>query len=47
MTLKQNSKSPFGNHQRINGHQMQKCSCQIVQEQKLGLEHHLNKGKQT
>ena len=39
--LKKNSKSPFGNHQRKNGRQMQKCSHQIVQEQKLRLEPHL------
>ena len=39
--LKKNSKSPFGNHQRKNGRQMQKCSRQIVQEQKLRLEPHL------
>ena len=41
LKLKKNSKSPFGNHQRKNGRQMQKCSRQIVQEQKLRLEPHL------
>ena len=32
-----NSKLPFGNYQRPNGRQMQKCSRQIVQEQNLRL----------
>ena len=41
LEIKKNSKSPFGNHQRKNGRQMQKCSRQLVQEQKLRLEPHL------
>ena len=36
------SKSPFGDYRRKNGGQMQKCSRQVVQEQKLKLEPHLN-----
>ena len=35
LKIKKNSKSPFGNYQRKNGHQIQKCSRQVVQEQKL------------
>ena len=41
LEIKKNSKSPFGNYQRKNGRQIQKCSCQIVQEQKLRLDPHL------
>ena len=41
LELKKNSKSPFGDYRRKNGRQMQKCSRQIVQEQKLKLEPHL------
>ena len=41
LELKKKSKSPFGDHRRKNGRQMQKCSRQIVQEQKLKLEPHL------
>ena len=41
LELKKNSKSPFGDYQRKNGRQMQKCSRQIVQEQKLKLGPHL------
>ena len=37
LELKKNSKSPFGDHRRKNGRQMQKCSRQIVQEQKFKL----------
>lgn len=32
--LKKNFKSPFGDYQRKNGRQVQKCDRQIVQEQK-------------
>ena len=35
LKIKKNSKSPFGNYQRKNGRQIQKCSRQVVQEQKL------------
>ena len=41
LEIKKNSKLPFGNYQRKNGCQIQKCSCQIVQEQKLRLDPHL------
>ena len=41
LELKKISKSPFGDYWRKNGHQMQKCSRQIVQEQKLKLGPHL------
>ena len=41
LELKKISKSPFGDYRRKNGRQMQKCSRQIVQEQKLKLEPHL------
>ena len=41
LQIKKNSKLPFGNYQRKNGCQIQKCSCQIVQEQKLRLDPHL------
>ena len=41
LEIKKNSKSPFGDYQRKNGRQMQKCSRQIVQEQKLRVEPHL------
>ena len=41
LELKKISKSPFGDYRRKSGRQMQKCSRQIVQEQKLKLEHHL------
>ena len=41
LELKKISKWPFGDYRRKNGRQMQKCSCQIVQEQKLKLEPHL------
>ena len=41
LELKKISKSSFGDYRKKNGRQMQKCSCQIVQEQKLKLEPHL------
>ena len=41
LEIKKNCKSPFGDYQRKNGRQMQKCSRQLVQEQKLRLEPHL------
>ena len=41
LKIKKNSKWPFGDYQRKNGRQMQKCSPQIAQEQKLRLEPHL------
>ena len=41
LELKKISKSPFGDYRRKNGHQIQKCSRQIVQEQKLKLGPHL------
>ena len=41
LEIKKNSKSPFGNYQRKNGRQIQKCSCQIVKEQKFRLDPHL------
>ena len=41
LEVKKNSKSPFGDYRRKNGRQMQKCSRQIVEEQKLKLEPHL------
>ena len=41
LELKKISKSPFGNYRRKNGRQMQKCSRQIVEEQKLKLGPHL------
>ena len=41
LEVKKNSKSPFGDYHRKNGRQMQKCSRQLVQEQKLRLEPHL------
>ena len=41
LELKKISKSPFGDYRRKSGRQMQKCSRQIVQEQKLKLEPHL------
>ena len=37
LELKKISKSPFGDYRRKNGRQMQKCSRQIVQEQKFKL----------
>ena len=41
LKIKKNSKWPFSDYQRKNGRQMQKCSPQIAQEQKLRLEPHL------
>ena len=41
LEFKKISKSPFGHYRRKSGRQMQKCSRQIVQEQKLKLEPHL------
>ena len=41
LEIKKNSKLPFGNYQRKNGRQIQKCSCQIVNEQKFRLDPHL------
>ena len=41
LELKKISKSPFSDYRRKNGRQMQKCSRQIVEEQKLKLEPHL------
>lgn len=41
LEINKNSKLPFGDHQRQNGRQMQKCSHQIAQKQNLRLEPHL------
>ena len=31
LEIENDSKSPFGDFQRKNGHQVKKCSCQVVQ----------------
>ena len=41
LELEKISKSPFGDYRRKNGRQIQKCSRQIEQEQKLKLGPHL------